>query len=145
MSQEENIISLIPQRPPMVMVDKLLEAGENSARTSFRIRAGNSFVENGVFRAAGLMENIAQTAAAGQGVLSRRENRPVLTGYIIAVKGLEINAFPKINDELVTEVRIMTRVFDIVVISGKITCNGIVMATCEMKVLINQAPPENSC
>ncbi|HMJ46203.1 MAG TPA: hypothetical protein VK498_02685, partial [Ferruginibacter sp.] len=61
------ILSYIPQRPPFVMVDKILSSGESSTRTSFIIHEKNIFVENGKFREPGLVENIAQTAAAGAG------------------------------------------------------------------------------
>ncbi len=52
------------------MVDTLLSSDGSTARTTFLIRPDNVLVENGVFSAAGLMENIAQTAAAGMGYAS---------------------------------------------------------------------------
>ena len=61
------IIELIPQRNPFVMVDKLLSATETTAHTSFEIKAGNILLNNGFFSEAGLVENIAQTAAAHAG------------------------------------------------------------------------------
>ena len=55
----------IPQKPPMVMVDKLIFAEEKKVVTSFLIRRDNIFCSDGVFTEAGLIENMAQTAAAG--------------------------------------------------------------------------------
>lgn len=118
------------------MVDTLLFSDERTARTTFRIRANNVLVENGAFLAAGLMENIAQTAAAGMGSFGAATGQPPAPGYIVSVKNLEITALPRVNDELITEITIETRVLDIVVISGKVICNGITMAQCEMKILI---------
>ena len=117
------------------MVDTLLSSDERTARTAFRIRADNVLVENGFFSAAGLMENIAQTAAAGMGSVAAATGQLPGPGYIASVKNLEINALPRVNDELVTEITIEARVLDIIVISGKVTCNGITMAQCEMKIL----------
>ena len=134
----ENILSLIPQRPPFVMVDKLLRSDENSTQTAFRVNEGNVLVMNGEFSEAGLMENIAQTAAARAGCMAMRENKPIAVGYIVAVKNLQIFDLPKINDELVTEVKIENQVFDLILISGIIKCNDIVMAQCEMNIFIGK-------
>jgi predicted hotdog family 3-hydroxylacyl-ACP dehydratase len=138
MALSENILSLLPQAPPFVLIDELLYADEDKSRTSFRVRPETIFVEKGFFSAAGLMENIAQTVAAGAGYAAKAKNDPVRTGYITSVKNLEIAVLPGIGDELITETTIQTRVLDIIVISGKITCNGKIMATGEINILIGQ-------
>lgn len=142
MSLEENILNLIPQRPPFVMVDKLLDWSENHLRTSFSVKPDNIFVENNEFREPGLIENIAQSAAAGAGYAVRLNNKKVAVGYIGAIKNLEIFGLPKINDELFTEVNIENRVFDVTIISGVITCNNMILARCEMKIFINNESGE---
>ena len=130
----EDILLLIPQRPPFIMVDKLLSSDENSTQTAFRVNEENVLVVEGKFSEAGLMENIAQTAAARAGYIAMMENKPVAVGYIGAVKNLEIFDLPKINDELVTEVKIENQVFDVTVISGTVRRNDIVMAQCKMNI-----------
>ena len=55
---------LLPQKPPMVMVDALVEFTELSAVTRLVVRPDNIFVQNGRLAEPGLVENIAQTAAA---------------------------------------------------------------------------------
>ena len=134
----ENIQSLIPQRPPFVMVDKLLSFSETTISTGFRIKADNIFVENGEFKEPGLVENIAQTAAARAGYISKTENKPVLVGYIGAVNNLQVYFLPKTGDELITEITIENQIFDVTLISGKINCNGKTVAQCNMKIFINQ-------
>ena len=103
---EEDILPLIPQRPPFVMISKLLYSDERITRTSFLVTEENVFVEKGLFREPGLMENIAQTAAARAGYIARSGNLPVQVGYIGAVKNLEIGGLPGTGDELVTEIMI---------------------------------------
>jgi len=116
------------------MVDKLLSSDENSTQTAFRVNEENVLVVEGKFSEAGLMENIAQTAAARAGYIAMMENKPVAVGYIGAVKNLEIFDLPKINDELVTDVKIENQVFDVTVISGTVRRNDIVMAQCKMNI-----------
>lgn len=136
MTATENILTLIPQRPPFVMVDQLIYSDDKSSRSTFLITKENIFVTNGKFREAGLVENIAQTAAARAGYNAQSENKPVQVGYIGAVKNLEIFALPIINDEIETEVAIENQVFDVTIIVGKVRCNGKLMAQCEMKIFI---------
>ena len=133
-----DIQSLIPQRPPFVMVDQLLSFTETTAHGGFRIKADNIFLENGEFKEPGLLENIAQTAAARAGYISKKENKPVATGYIAAVKNLEIYSFPKVGDELITEITIENQIFDVTIISGKVSCNEKLLAQCQIKIFIDQ-------
>ena len=92
------------------MVGQLLYSDESTTRTAFRITEENIFVENGRFREPGLMENIAQTAAARAGYIARMANLPVQVGYIGAVKNLEIADLPMTGDELITEITIKTSI-----------------------------------
>ena len=134
----ENIETLIPQRPPFVMIDKLLAFNETTTRTGLHIKTDNIFVEHGLFKEPGLVENIAQTAAARAGYIAKTENKPVLTGYIGAVNNLQIFMLPKTGDELITEITIENQIFDVTLISGKISCNNELIAQCNMKIFINQ-------
>src|SRR5215217_3797560 len=130
--EELDILSLIPQKPPFVMVDELLFSDDNITRTKFIVPDDNVFVINGEFSEAGLMENMAQTAAAGSGNMARIENRSVTTGYIGQVKNLEVFELPKIGDELTTEIKIEVQVFDASIVSGSVWKGDDLIARCEM-------------
>jgi predicted hotdog family 3-hydroxylacyl-ACP dehydratase len=132
----EDILSIIPQRQPFVMIDFLLYDNARLTRTAFRPAADNIFVDKDVFTEPGLIENMAQTAAAGAGYKSLAEGKPVQGGYIGAIKNLEIYALPKVNEELVTEINIENQVFNVMLVSGKIWCDNILIAQCEMKIFI---------
>jgi len=134
-----DILSLIPQRPPFVMIGSLLHFDEILTRTGFTIDEGNIFTANGKFTEPGLVENIAQTAAARAGFVSKLENKPVQVGYIGSVKNLEIYNLPSVNDDLVTEVTMENQVFEVSIIKGKIWCKNVLMAQCEMKIFISQS------
>ena len=136
MLETQNIETFIPQRPPFVMVDEIMYSDEKITRSKFLVKADNIFVENGCLKEPALVENIAQTAAARAGYISKSENKPVSVGYIGAIKNLVITGYPKINDEIITEITIENQIFDVSVISGKISCNELVVAQCEMKIFI---------
>jgi len=130
----DDILSLIPQKPPFVMVSRLLYVDERTTRSSFRINRDNVFVKNNIFQEAGLMENMAQTAALRAGYMAKKENKPVSAGYIGAVKDMEIFNLPKVDDELITEITIEDQIFDVTIFFGKIWHNNNLLARCEMKV-----------
>jgi len=93
--------------------------------------------EDGFFSEAGLMENIAQTIAAGRGYKEQMENKPVAGGYIAAVKNFEVFFLPQINDVLTTEIAVTGMLFNITIVTGKILLNGSLVAQCEMKIFSN--------
>jgi hypothetical protein len=150
-----DIKTLIPQGPPFIMVDRLLETDTTVIRTSFRITADNPLLANGRLGAAGLIENMAQTVAAGAGFAAFAAGGAVHdgavhdgaehdgvepssagpSGAIVAINNLGIIRLPALGEELITEVTVTARVADIIVISGRITCGQSVVATGEMKIL----------
>jgi predicted hotdog family 3-hydroxylacyl-ACP dehydratase len=136
MNNEINILSLIPQQPPFVMIDSLDHSDETVTRCGFTVKAGNVLTINGRFTEAGLLENIAQTAAARAGYMAQLENKPVQAGYIGAVRNMVVFALPLVNDKLLTEIKIEDQVFDVTMISGKVWCNEKLLAQCEMKIFM---------
>jgi len=134
-----NIISLIPQRHPFIMIDELIAVDEHVSTTRFLIQKENIFVEKERFREPGLIENIAQSAAARAGFVARLDNKPVMVGYIGAIKNLLIYSLPLVNQELLTEIIIENQIFDVTLIKGRIRCNNELVAECEMKIFINQS------
>lgn len=132
----KDILPFIPQRPPFVMVDELVSAEEASGVTRFEIKADNIFIQDGYLTAPALVENIAQTAAARIGYICNKKNEPVPVGFIGAVQNLEIKALPAVGDQVETEIVIKNQVFDVTLISGKITCEGRELAMCDMKIFV---------
>jgi 3-hydroxymyristoyl/3-hydroxydecanoyl-(acyl carrier protein) dehydratase len=129
---------LIPQRPPMMMVDRLIECSETLTKSRFFIKEDNIFCNNGYFTESGLIENIAQTAAARIGYLSKNSEQKVLIGYIGAIKDLNIYFFPNVSTEILTEVTIENEILGFTIIHGKVLSNNSVAAECNMTIFIKQ-------
>ncbi len=140
---DPNAAALIPQKPPFVMIDRLLDCDEARTKTDTRVRVENIFVKNGEFREPGLIEAIAQTAAARVGWLARRENQPVPLGYIGAVNDLEIFALPAVGEVLETEIKIENQIFDVTLVSGQIRCRDALVARCNLKIFLSPTPQSN--
>lgn len=137
MNQLENIdiIELIPQRSPFLMIDKLVSINEVITKTTFIVHEDNIFYENGCFYEAGIIENIAQSCAARMGYINKYLNDDeVKLGFIGAVKNLNIHFFPTVGDKIETTVEVLSEYFNLTMVCAKSICNGKVMAECEMKI-----------
>ncbi|WP_300602602.1 3-hydroxyacyl-ACP dehydratase [Niabella sp.] len=136
MSIAKDILPYIPQRPPFVMVQTLERSDDSGATTQFTVTEDNILVADGFLKEPGLVENIAQTAAARIGYSCKQENKPVPVGFIGAVQQLKINRLPAIGEVLETSVLIKNQVFNATIVDGSIAINGDVIASCEMRIFV---------
>ncbi len=135
-AQGDDILKFIPQRPPIVMVDKLISAEDKKTVSGLHIHPGNIFVENNCLQEPGIIENIAQSAALGVGYICQSKNEKVPIGFIGAVSNLKIFSLPKVNTELRTEIQVDYEVFDATLISSKVYCDEELIAQAEMKIFL---------
>jgi hypothetical protein len=135
-AQGEEVLKLIPQRPPIVMVDKLISASDGKTVSGFTIQADNIFVENGIMQEPGIIENVAQSAALGVGYVCSIKNEKVPLGFIGAVKNLKIYGLPAVGAELKTEIQVDYEVFEATLITGKVYSADKLLAQCEMKIFL---------
>lgn len=126
----------IPQKPPMVMVDRLILAAGRETVTSFLIREDNVFADQGVFTEPGLIENMAQTAAAGTGALPGAAGAEPRKGFIGAIKNLRIEELPRVGTEITTRVSVEYNVMDASVIQAEVRQGNKLLAACEMKIFL---------
>ncbi len=120
----------------MFMVDVVWAATESDADTGLTIQENNIFVENGLFREPGIIEHIAQSAAAfaGYGTFVRGE-QPKL-GYIGEIKDCVMHEFPHVGDELRTRIELVAEVNGIRLINAEVHVQDILIATCQMKIFL---------
>lgn len=134
MTALENITDYIPQRAPFVMVDHVLVAEGNISKTSFAVKEDNLFVTNGVFTVPGLVENMAQTAAAGTGYRYHQNGEVVPVGFIGQVKNLKVFTLPKVGDVLNTEITVTHTMLSVHVVQAAVYVGETKIASCEMKI-----------
>jgi predicted hotdog family 3-hydroxylacyl-ACP dehydratase len=128
------ITDLIPQRQPLVMIDSLEYADEMRAEGKLFITEANTFCHLGKFQEAGMVEFIAQSAAAWTGYMNLKSGKPVALGYIGAVKNLVIHSLPAAGSEIRSEVIIESELLGFTIISGKVIQNDKLLAECEMRI-----------
>jgi len=135
---------MIPQKPPMVMIDKIITVSTKKALTAFTIKKENIFCEEGLFQAAGLTENMAQTAAAQVGYLSYQAGEKPPVGFIGAIKNLEIEHLPKVGTEIHTSIEIEHEIMGFTIINAVSKQGEVILASCQMKIFIAEKEDEKN-
>lgn len=134
-----DVRELLPQQEPFIMIDSLVFIDERSTITTTKITNDNIFVDDDIFSASGLIENIAQTCAARIGYLNKSINKEkVQIGFIGAIKNFEIFSLPHVNDIITTKIEIKEEVFGLILISANIICNEKIIAQTEMKIALKE-------
>jgi 3-hydroxymyristoyl/3-hydroxydecanoyl-(acyl carrier protein) dehydratase len=133
----QDAMDLIPQGIPFVFVDKLIYIDEKTSHGIFKIPAENIFVKSGFYTASGMVESMAQTAAAGTGYLSIKNQKKIPLGYIGAVQKLEVFDWPPANAEITMEINLITNILQVSLVSGIVKYREKVMTSCEMKIFVN--------
>ena len=130
------ITDYIPQRPPFVMVDELLDSQPESAVTQWVVPAENVLLEGSELQAAGLMENVAQSAAAWVGYQAKMQNQQVRIGYIGAVKQMLVHRLPHVGETLRTTIEVINTVFDITLVHAVVRVADEVLAEMDLKIAL---------
>ena len=129
-----DLLALLPQRPPMVLVGALLTCATDCTITQFDVPADCILIENGALSEAGLIENMAQTAAAGAGYSYRQLGQPAPVGFIAAIRDLRVAALPAVGTTLTTEVRVVNQVLDFSIVRGTVRVGETTFAECELRI-----------
>lgn len=141
MFNDIDILSLIPQRPPFVMVDKLVCCNDKDATTELTVREDNLFVENGELTALGIVENMAQTCAARIGYVNMKRLAAEATakpaiGVIGDVRNCAISRLPRCQEKLSTQIIIVEEVFNLTLAELITRVGDETIATARLKIAL---------
>ncbi len=128
--------NILPQKPPMVMIDTLVSSDTEKTITKLSVKNDNIFVSEGIFREPGIIENMAQTAAARAGYQAKVKNEKVKTGFIGNIKNLHIFTLPKVNDTLQTILTPLSDIGNISSVKTEIFLNTDKIAECSMTIIL---------
>ena len=131
-----NILDLIPQRPPMVMVDAFYGIENGVSRSGLTVGEDNIFCKDGRLREPGIVEHIAQSAAARVGYIFTQRGEAVPLGFIGSVDKLTISHLPKVGSQLTTSISVMQELGGLSLISAKTEDNDGTVAECRMKIFL---------
>ena len=134
--QDIAITTLIPQRPPFVMVDRVLSCDLSDAVIEFEVREDNIFLDDGMLAPAGIIENMAQACAARLGCVSRMRGGPVKIGFIGDIRNCDIARQPRCGETLTTHVHIVEDVFNMTLAEVCSKVNDETIASARVKIAL---------
>lgn len=133
-----NVLDLLPQRPPFVMIDKLLHFDEVMTTTCFEVRADNLFTEGTVLNPCALVENIAQTCAARMGYINQYiYKETVKLGFIGSIRDLVILRDVRVGEMLTTSIEVMEEVMSVTLVHAVVKIGEEPVVTAEMKIALS--------
>lgn len=137
MQQGEEIKQLIPQREPIMMIDTFYGATETTGKSGLTVLADNVFCEGWQLREMGVIEHIAQTCAAYNGVKNKQNNgeasKPKL-GYIGEIKKCQIVRLPRVGEQLTTDVVATAQVMNVTLMEATTKIGDETIASCQIKL-----------
>ncbi len=136
--EDISLKELIPQRPPFVLIDRLLEYDDTCAVSELTVRSDNVFIENDSLLAAGLVENIAQTCAARIGYYCLINDLPVNIGLIGAISNLEIIRSPRVGERIVTTIEVLEEMLQITLVKAVVKSGTEELAFANMKIALTE-------
>jgi len=133
------LYQLIPQRPPIVMVDRLSNVSESGCLTGLTIAPDNIFVADGVMQEPGIIEHIAQSAAAFAGYRTFVAGLPPRLGYIGEVKKMQLHELPHTGDTLRTTLSILGEAAGITLLAAETRIGEKLIAEGQMKIFLKDS------
>ncbi len=130
------ISELIPQKAPFVFIDRVVDHEEDRITTNYCVKSDNPLVD-GKMLEAGLIENMAQSAAALEGCLAKKGNGEIKIGFIGAVKKLEIKKEVFVGDLLETKLVIINNAIGVNIAEGEVYCKDTLVAKCILNIFLN--------
>lgn len=134
--EENDITAFIPQRNPFVMVDRIISSDEKETVTSFTVKEDNIFCINGMFLEPGLIENIAQSAAARAGFIAASLGEKPVLGFIGAIQNFAADFMPKVGESLTTRIKVDYEVMNALLISAEVNCRERKACECKLKIFL---------
>jgi len=136
--EKDFVENLLPQKFPFVMVDKLYDYTESSLVSGLSVKNDNIFFDGRKFTEPGLVEHMAQSVALHTGYQFFLKKEPAPTGYIGAIKEIQISDLPKLGDEILTSVTILHEFAGITLVDIVTNLNDVKIASGQMKTILAQ-------
>ena len=134
---------VVPHKPPMLLIDNLLEVKERASVSEMTVRDDMIFVgDDGFLDEAAFPEIISQAIAAQEGFRKLGSRSPELEGFLLGLKKLEIFSRARVGDTLRITVFKAARYGDFGIIEGEVRRGDELVAKGELKVWQNSGEQE---
>jgi len=121
--------------PPLLLVDRLLDFGEDGGLVEATVRPDNILISgDGSLENAAMVELIAQSYAVIKGYHNLLEGRPQQMGYLVGIRRMEFKDTAFEGDRLLISVRTVKDLGPFKAAEGEVSRSGKVIASGGFKV-----------
>jgi predicted hotdog family 3-hydroxylacyl-ACP dehydratase len=136
---------LLPQRPPMLLLDRLLSCTPSEGTADTLISPGNLFrLPDDTLHAAAFFELMAQAYAAVHGYQNTLAGKPVSIGYLAGITRAVVHGVARVGDRLLVTVRQTAVVQTFIRAEARISRNGETLAEGELTLFVPPAVEQPS-
>jgi radical SAM protein with 4Fe4S-binding SPASM domain len=126
---------IIPHKPPMLLIDRLLEVKERASVSEMTVREDMIFVDtDGRLDDASYPEIISQAVAAHEGFRRFGGRNPLVEGFLLGIKNLEVLGESFVGDTLNISLYKKTKFGDFGILNGEVFNGEKLIARGEIKV-----------
>ena len=137
--EDIDVLTLLPQRPPFIMIDALTHFDEVVTSTRLTVRKDNLFIEaDGRLNPCALVENIAQTCAVRMGYINQYIYKErVKLGFIGSIKNLQVLRTARVGETLSTSIEVVEEVMQLTLVNATVKVGDETIVTAEMKIALS--------
>ena len=131
---------LLPQRPPMLLLDRLLSCTASEGTADARVSAGNLFrLSDDTIHEAALFELMAQAYAAVRGFQDSLAGKPASIGYLAGITRAVVHGAARVGDRLTVSVRQTALLQPFVRAEARVVRDGELLAEGELTLFVPPA------
>ena len=136
---------LLPQRPPMLLLDRLLSCTPSEGTADTLVAPGNLFrLPDDTIHTAALFELMAQAYAAVHGYQNQLAGKPVSIGYLAGITRAVVHGAARVGDRLLVTVRQTALVQPFVRAEARVVRDGETLAEGELTLFVPPAAEQAS-
>lgn len=142
LSLPQETLHLLPHRPPMALIDRLLASDGTAARAEATVAPEHLFAgADGELDPIALIEMFAQAYAAMQGFKDQSLGKPVKEGFLVGIRRIRIDGCARVGDRIEVEVRTIGAIDGFAVAEGTVRRGAEVLAAGSLKLWIPEPKP----
>lgn len=133
--KEFNVQDYMLHKPPMLLVDKVLEENGKRAKTSFAVKHDSIFLdENGIFARPALIEIAAQSFAAADIFQRTVRGTNLKKGFLVSVRDFKFIADAKSGDEIICSIEETNEIAQLHIVEVELHANNARIAFGEIRI-----------
>ena len=130
-----NLKDYMMHKPPMLLVDKVLEESAKKAKTSFFVKSDCIFLDgNNILSRAALIEVAAQSFAAADIYQRTVSSRKLVKGFLVSVRDFKFTGNAAAGDEIICDIEETNEIAQLHIVEAKLSVNGTAIASGEVRI-----------